>query len=342
MAQKNKKQIVLFKIDRESWGLEILNIQEIIRIVEISSVPDAPSFVEGVINARGKVVPIINLRRMMKFPIDELAIDAKIIIVKVENFVVGFIVDVVEDILAVEENKIELVQPGFYAKDFVREIVKLEDKLVFLLNVNKVLELEKKSLSEISEKKDCLLGKKAKKMCPENSEKRKVLRQRALDLAKISIKEDEGKKNSIIVFLLNNEWYGIEELRTKEILNMQKIFFVPQAPDYMEGIINERGTIVPIVNLSKFLGMEKSSILPSSKILVIDKYHIAIGLLVDAIDEVVHLDWDVLQHAFTDFPQEWKKTRFVKGEFQWREKVIAILDAENIINFRGSQENEYR
>lgn len=332
MTKKIKKQIVVFKIERENWALEILKVQEIVRIAEITPIPDTPAFLEGIINLRGKVMPIVNLRKAMNLSAGESDINAKIIIVETEGFLTGFIIDTVEDILEIEEREIEPVKPGSYAKDFVKEIIKLEGKLIFLLNVNNILELGKKSFSEVLEKKDYSLEQKTGKINYDDNEKKKILQQRALELSKIPIEENEGKKDKIIIFSLNNEWYGIEEVKIREILNIQKIFFIPQSPNYIEGVLNARGMIVPVVNLSKFLGMKKSSILPSSRIMIIEKYNIVVGLLVDKIDEIIRLDWDILQHSFVNLVQE--KTMFVKGEFQWQNKVVAVLDAENIMDFK--------
>lgn len=332
MAKMTKKQIIVFKIERENWALEVLKVQEIIRIVEVTSIPNVPVFLEGIINLRGKIVPVVNLRKIMNLPAGELDINAKIIIVEEKDLYTGFIIDAIEDIIEIETGEVESAGPVSSAKDFIKEIIKIEGKLIFLLNINKVLELGEKSFSGILGAKDNSLEQKTGKINYDDNETRKILRKRALDLSKVTIEENAARKNKIIVFSLNNEWYGVEEVKVREILNIQKIFIIPQAPDYIEGVINIRGTIVPVIKLSKFLGMKKNMIVPSSKILVVEKNNMLVGLLVDAIDEIIQLDWDILQHSFTAFVQE--KTMFAKGEFQWQDKVVTVLDVESVIDFK--------
>ena len=90
-------QLVTFSIGDEEFGVDILKVQEIIRTMEITRVPRAPEFVEGVINLRGKVIPIIDLRR--RFKLVDRAHDkhTRIIVIEISSMVVGFVVDSVSE-----------------------------------------------------------------------------------------------------------------------------------------------------------------------------------------------------------------------------------------------------
>ena len=100
-------QMVSFVIEREEFGVDILKVQEIIRLVEITRVPNAPSFVEGVINLRGRIIPVIDLRERFSFDHREADKDTRIIVVELEEKIVGFMVDAVREVIRVDRNVIE-------------------------------------------------------------------------------------------------------------------------------------------------------------------------------------------------------------------------------------------
>ena len=98
-------QLVTFSIGEEEFGVNILKVQEIIRTMEITKVPRAPEFVEGVINLRGKVIPIIDLRR--RFGLAPKAHDknTRIIVIEINNIIVGFVVDAVSEVLRIPADR---------------------------------------------------------------------------------------------------------------------------------------------------------------------------------------------------------------------------------------------
>ncbi len=133
-------QIVSFKVGNEEFGLDILRVQEIIRLQDLTRVPNSPDFVDGVINLRGKVIPIIALRK--RFGLEEQAHDkeTRIVVLEVQNMVLGFIVDSVSEVLRISADTV--VPPprlGKIEKEFVSGVVKLEDRLLILLDVDRIM-----------------------------------------------------------------------------------------------------------------------------------------------------------------------------------------------------------
>lgn len=130
------KEAVSFQLGPEEYAIDILGVQEIIRMVEITHVPNAPHFVEGVVNLRGKVIPIINLRTRFGLPSAELTKDTRIVVVEVTHLILGFIVDSVEEVLRLPEEFIE--QPpltGCGADDFHKGVGRVDGRLLILLNL---------------------------------------------------------------------------------------------------------------------------------------------------------------------------------------------------------------
>ena len=100
-------QLVTFSIGDEEFGVDILKVQEIIRTMEITKVPRAEDFVEGVINLRGKVIPIIDLRRRFGLVSKSHDKDTRIIVIEISNMIVGFVVDSVSEVLRIPASTVE-------------------------------------------------------------------------------------------------------------------------------------------------------------------------------------------------------------------------------------------
>ncbi len=139
-------QLVSFHLGEEEFGVDILNIQGINRMVEITRVPNSPDYVEGMINLRGQVIPIIDLRKRLGLAAKESDKDTRIIIVEIDATVIGFIVDSVNEVLRIQRNIIEPPPPMLTGidSDFITAVGKLEDRLLILLDLEKVLSTKQK------------------------------------------------------------------------------------------------------------------------------------------------------------------------------------------------------
>lgn len=140
-------QLVSFNIGDEEFGVEILKVQEINRMVEITRVPNAPEYVEGVINLRGKVIPIIDLRRRLGMVQKNYDKNTRIVVVELDNKVIGFVVDSVNEVLRINKSITEPPPPMISGinSEFIIGIGKLEDRLLILLDLERVLTHEEKA-----------------------------------------------------------------------------------------------------------------------------------------------------------------------------------------------------
>jgi purine-binding chemotaxis protein CheW len=134
-------QLVTFSIGEEEFGVDILKVQEIIRTMEITRVPRAPEFVEGVINLRGKVIPIIDLRRRFGLPTRDHDQHTRIIVIEISNMIVGFVVDSVSEVLRIPEGTVEPPPPvvSGLESEYISGVGKLEDRLLILLDLDRLL-----------------------------------------------------------------------------------------------------------------------------------------------------------------------------------------------------------
>lgn len=139
-GQQGLIQLVSFHIDGEEFGLDILRVQEIIRIQPLTRVPNSPDFVDGVINLRGKVIPVIALRKRFGLPDQAHDKQTRIVVVEVNGNILGFIVDSVSEVLRVPA---ETVEPpprlGKVEREYVSGVGKLDDRLLILLDVDRLM-----------------------------------------------------------------------------------------------------------------------------------------------------------------------------------------------------------
>lgn len=139
-------QLVTFSIGDEEFGVDILRVQEIIRTMEITKVPKAPDFVEGVINLRGKVIPIVDLRRRFGLQYRDHDKNTRIIVIEITNMIVGFVVDSVSEVLRIPASTVEPPPPvvSGLESEYIKGVGKLADRLLIMLDLNRLLSSEEK------------------------------------------------------------------------------------------------------------------------------------------------------------------------------------------------------
>ena len=134
--------LVGFRIGRETFGVPIEMVHEIVRVPEITAVPDSPEYIEGVINLRGKIVSIVDLRK--RFGEKQVARTKKnrILVVEVDAKMVGLIVDAASEVLKMSHTHVE-APPNVFEEgelNYVTGVGKLNDRLIILIDLNKILQ----------------------------------------------------------------------------------------------------------------------------------------------------------------------------------------------------------
>jgi len=145
-ARAVEGKYMTFKLANEEYGLEILKVREIIRLMNITRVPRAPDFITGVINLRGKVIPVVDLRLKFGMPGAEATDQTVIIVVQYAmadgEFTMGILVDEVLEVLSIAQDQIEPT-PNFGARtsdnDFILGVGKSERRVIFLIDIGQIL-----------------------------------------------------------------------------------------------------------------------------------------------------------------------------------------------------------
>ncbi|MBI5969911.1 MAG: chemotaxis protein CheW [Deltaproteobacteria bacterium] len=140
-SKKEVLQLVTFRLGTEEYSLDILSVQEIIRHMHLTKVPRTPDFVEGVINLRGRVIPVLDLRKRFGLPSEDRTNETRIIVVEVEGKTVGLKVDAVSEVLRLPAASVE-PPPSIISgveSEYIKGVGKLDGRLIILLDVGKIL-----------------------------------------------------------------------------------------------------------------------------------------------------------------------------------------------------------
>jgi purine-binding chemotaxis protein CheW len=140
----NQQKYLTFTIEDEVYGIEILKVKEIIAMIKITQVPLVPNFVKGVINLRGQVIPVIDIRLKLGLEELEYTMHTTIIIVEIDDLSIGFIVDRTSDVVSITPDVLA-PPPRFGTKidiSFLKSMAKLKDKIVMIVNLEKIFSQE--------------------------------------------------------------------------------------------------------------------------------------------------------------------------------------------------------
>lgn len=302
--------LIKFIIDDESFGVNISNVREIIEIPKITTVPKTPDYFAGIINLRGEVFSVIDAR--LRFgvkakPFDELS---RIALTYFKGGLVGMIVDDVNEVVRVKSNSI-LPPPPILKNintNYLRGVVETDSgEKLLLLNLEAVINLKEFEVAEGE----------------------KQLLTEDLSYEKIEAKE-EGVQ--IITFSLQKELYAVGIKDAEEIIKIPEIILIPQAPDFIRGVISLRGNIIPIIDLHTRFHYDKLKIDENTSIIIVDVGNCMIGLIVDSIAEIMH----VPKRLITKPPPTLSKLDIeqlygiIKLEDGGKSKIISYLSLNNL------------
>ncbi|MBM7614840.1 chemotaxis protein CheW [Alkaliphilus hydrothermalis] len=146
----SERQYVIFKLEKEEYGVDIMHVKEISEFKESMKVPNSPRFIDGLVNYRGVVTPIINLRKKFNLDLVEVSSNTRIIIIYLNDKQVGFLVDDASQVLTIDQKDVDPAPEIITGVDqkFISGIAKIGERMIILLDLEKVLSEEEKKKIE--------------------------------------------------------------------------------------------------------------------------------------------------------------------------------------------------
>jgi purine-binding chemotaxis protein CheW len=277
-------ELVSFAVEGQEYALPIDQVQEIVQAPEsVSHVPNAGSRVLGVIDLRGRLLPVVSMRRVFGLPVTPLEPQNRIVVVSIDGGVVGVVMDTVREVLRVPH---ELVAPlpgvvtGEGRKTEVESVCRLEDgkRLVSVLSVNRMFD--------------------SPEVRNEIADYRREDDEDMIDERGGSADDGRGDEELFVVFRLDDEEYAVDVDAVQEIIRVpEALIRVPKSYDFVEGLVNLRGTVLPVVDLRTRLGLGRTERDERQRIVVLIIGGVRTGFIVDSVAEVARVGRNVLEPA---------------------------------------------
>lgn len=275
-VESDQIQLVSFSVDRQEYAIHIDDVKEIVQMPEaITTVPKSPHHILGLMNLRDQLLPLVDLRTMFalegKHPDDK----SRVIVVTSHGYFLGIVVDGVSEVLRIDKDTVEALIPAL-AKEAelsdITDICRLNngERLVSILSIERFFDSEnlQETISELVEEN---------MLEQENSDH---------DYTDDDMEDD----NQVVVFKLNHEEFAVPITSIQEIVRIpDELIRVPKSPDFLEGVINLRGIVLPVVDLRRRLEIEGSERSERQRIVVFLIHGIRTGFIVDQVTEVLRL-----------------------------------------------------
>lgn len=278
--------LVSFAVAKQEYAIAIEDVQEIVQVPEqIVQVPHAQAHVLGVMTLRNRLLPLVALRRMFGLPEQSANEQSRIVVVSIRGASVGIVVDNVNEVLRVPRRNVETM-PALLARDGdmadITDICRLADgkRLVSIVSTD--------NLFRHSAIKEALSTVTATDANPTSST-------RSTDETG---RNQAGDDEQVVVFRLGTEEFGVPIDSVQEIVRVpETLTHVPKAPAAVEGVINLRGTVLPVVDLRRRLGLPTVERNDGQRIVVFLIRGVRTGFIVDAVAEVLKVPRQAIEPA---------------------------------------------
>ena len=275
-------QLVSFDVDGQEYAIAIEDVQEIVQVPEaVIHVPHSESHVLGVMTLRSRLLPLVNLRSMFALPYRELDEKSRIVVLTLAGVSVGVVVDAVSEVLRVSKSGVDplpamLAREGNLAE--ITSICRLDNgkRMVSIVTARNLFghSLVKEALNAVNES-ELEEGRQARE-------------------ADESLDDDE----QVVIFRLDKEEFGAPIASVQEIVRVPKeLIRVPKAPSFVEGVINLRGTVLPVIDLRLRLGLKQVERSDRQRIMVFLISDVRTGFIVDQVAEVLKIPKAAIEPA---------------------------------------------
>lgn len=300
-------QLVTFTLGDESFGLDIMNVQEVIRMPSITRVPQAPAYVDGMTNLRGHILPVVDTRTKFGMEKVESSVSNRVIVVDIGGRAIGLNVDAVSEVLRVDSKNIEDAPASLSEsadRASITRVVKLDGgkRLVMILDAASMFGQE--------------AGLKDHRKSKASQQKPEAL----LD------------EVQIVSFQVGSEEFGLEIDKVKEIIRFPEIVKVPNVPDFIKGIISLRDTLMPIVDMRTKLGAGNDEVTTTTRVVVVDVSGAFVGLTVDQVFEVIRIPKSIIYPPPTTVLSETGEKITGIARLDDGQRIIMLMDPQTVIS----------
>ena len=151
-APQRASQLLTFKLDDQEYALDIANVVQVVRMVAVTRTPKAPAYIEGMVNLRGRVIPVIDLRKRCNLRLKPYDLNTQLLIARTQQHAMALMVDVVSEVLTMPANSLEPPEQVGTVMQYVRAVGKLGDRLILILDPETLLDDDDADLNRNTDK----------------------------------------------------------------------------------------------------------------------------------------------------------------------------------------------
>jgi purine-binding chemotaxis protein CheW len=366
------KPYLTFSLHDVQYGIDAKLVKEIFLLPELIPIAEAPIDIVGILNLRGKIVPVMHLDLRLGNPMQECKISDSVIVLEWEGLQIGLIVNAVREVTTIDsqliEHEIDFGRERTINPAFVAGVAKFDEGAIVLLNSEALIrqpdavealisdeefvgngsdEKNRNGIkSEISEEIDIrktltIVSSFYDLCCPNATpQERAIFRRRAENLRQANAEaiSDVTGQIPLAVVGIGGEYFGVDLNAVREFINIRSFTRIPCCPDRIVGNMNLRGEIVTLVDIRGTLNLAMSPVKTGSKAVIVDVDEVVAGLPVDEVLDVMYLNPETVNSVPVAVPVG--KEAYLRGTVLYQEKVLSLIDLPILIAKGGLEVNE--
>ncbi|MCU0535950.1 MAG: chemotaxis protein CheW [Hydrococcus sp. Prado102] len=323
------------------YGIEANLVKEIFFLPELTPIAEAPIDIVGILNLRGKIVPIMHLDLRLGNSIQECKISDRVIVLECDGLIIGVVVNDVKEVRPIASNIIETtLDYGRISKinpAFIAGVAKEKDESIILLDSQALIrepDAVKNLADEGQTEEDfdsratiITVGNFYQSCCPNATPQEKaIFRRRAENLRQASFEEtsEVAGQMPVAVIGLGGEHFGIDLDTVREFINVRSYTPIPCCPKHIVGNMNLRGEILTLVDIRSALNLPATTVNTGTKAVVIHVDDIVAGLPVDEVLDVTYLHPETVNPVPVAVPAG--SEAYLKGTVSYQEKTLSLID----------------
>ncbi|MBP0010170.1 chemotaxis protein CheW [Roseofilum sp. Belize Diploria] len=355
-----KKPFITFSLNGSRYGIEALYVEEIFFLPELTPVTEVAPNIAGVLNLRGKIIPVMDLESRLGYETQEYQVSDSVIVLHSEDILMGIIVNQVHEVQIIEESEISTQFSQGRSKHTLKKslhwpsmtpcmrgLVQVENHIIMILNIETLLQpVETEELAgidpgieeeEFISENEQFHAHSRTLFCPHASQKeREVFYSRAKNLRQSLAHEDIKGLMPIAVIGLNEEYFGIDLELVREFTPIERVTPIPCCPPHIVGNINLRGEIVTLVNIGFILHLNYNRV--PLRAVVVATEDFVVGVVVDKVFDVIYLSKSQIKPIPTAVHVV--DEEYLRGTVAYQEKMMGLLDLKKVLNHSELRVNE--
>ena len=329
---------LLFGLNGARYGVEAQAVLEIAWLPELSPAEEAPPYIAGVVNRRGKIESVMNLGLRLGHPFMCYRLSDLIVVLQADGMTMGMIVSDVSDVVGIPASAIE--PPPRYDGDapphihFLVGHARVGEEIIMLLDVQRLIHAPPIHAPDMPASD--VSAKPFTPFCPDgDDEECAVFRTRAHNQMQALESLDAAERIALSVIQFGEEYFGIELNMVREFAHLRRLTAIPCCPSHIVGNMNLRGDILTLVDIRGLLNITAGN--RAAEVMVVESGELSVGVPVDKVLEVIYLrpaDIASLPAAHED------KNEYCKGVMRYGESMVSILDMQKILAQGGLEVEE--